>query len=73
MHPLAKLNPQSVKVDNAKRKSQEIQNRLAQLMAGFESKCTNAAYLQQLCHDIGSLQRELSECLCLLDEYGEEV
>lgn len=68
MHPLAHLNPQSVKVDNAKRKAHEIQIRLNQLMADLESPVPNAGYVQHLCHDIGSLQRELEEHLLLLDD-----
>lgn len=71
MHSLAHLNQQSVKVDAAKRKVHEIQIRLNQLMVNLESTFPNAGYVQHVCYDIGSLQRELSEQLRLLADGGK--
>lgn len=65
-HPFAHLNSQHVKVDNAKKKANEIQVRLNQLMENLQSNDVNAGYVQCVCHDIGSLQKELQESLNLL-------
>lgn len=37
-------------------------------MTDLESQTPNAGYVQHVCHDIGSLQRELAEQLSLLDD-----